>query len=117
VSEEEKRDAVQSLLRRIGESAIDTLGPLEEQTVDGEPLDPALVARMKERVLPRLVVGARDKTPEPVRRDHMDLLQHRYLDAMRDALVAERSIGAYRSATYRAVESILDGLEQRQRLS
>ena len=43
--------------------------------------------------------------------------QGRYLDAMRDALVSERSIGAYSSATYRAVESLLDGLEQRSRFS
>ena len=56
---EDKRDAVQALLRRIGEAAIDTLGPLEEQTIDGEPLDPELVTTMKDRIIPRLVSGSR----------------------------------------------------------
>ncbi len=88
----EKRDATQSLLRRIGESAIDTMGPLEEQTVAGERLDPELVETMKERIIPR-----------------------RYLDAMRDTLGSERSIGAYSSATYRQVEGIIDSIEQRFR--
>ena len=41
----------------------------------------------------------------------MGIVQRRYLDAMRDALVAERSIGAYSSETYRQVEALLDGLE------
>jgi NhaP-type Na+/H+ or K+/H+ antiporter len=45
-SPEDKRDATQALLRRIGESAIDAMGPLEEQTIGGEPLDPELVATM-----------------------------------------------------------------------
>ncbi len=41
------------------------------------------------------------------------ILQRRYLDAMRDALSTERSIGAYSTETYRQVESLLDVLEQR----
>lgn len=43
----------------------------------------------------------------------MGIVQRRYLDAMRDALVAERSIGAYSSETYRQVEALLDSLEHR----
>ena len=39
------------------------------------------------------------------------ILQRRYLDAMRDALSTERSIGAYSSETYRQVEALLDSLE------
>ena len=40
-------------------------------------------------------------------------MQRRYLDAMRDALGSERSIGAYSSDTYRRVEALLDTLEHR----
>ena len=35
------------------------------------------------------------------------------VEAMREALATERSIGAHRSETYRQVEALLDALEQR----
>ncbi|WP_112238508.1 cation:proton antiporter [Kribbella monticola] len=111
---QDKRDSVQALLRRVGETAIDALGPLEEQSVDGEPLDPELVSTMKDRVLPRLVAGTRQlRSARPDSHEQMLIVQRRYLDAMRDALVSERSIGAYSSETFRQVEGFLDSLEQR----
>lgn len=113
-SSEDKRDAVQALLRRVGETAVDSLGPLEEQTIDGEPVDPELAATMKERVLPRLISGVREA--RGVRPDTLEqtlIIQRRYLDAMRDALSSERGIGAYSSETYRQVEALLDSMEQR----
>ncbi|MEV6286105.1 sodium:proton antiporter [Kribbella sp. NPDC051770] len=117
-SAEDKRDSVQALLRRVGESAIDTLGPLEEQTVDGEPLDPELVSTMKERIVPRLVAGTRDlRETRADAHEQMMIVQRRYLDAMREALGAERGIGAYSSETYRQVESLLDTVEQRFRMN
>ena len=110
----DKRDSVQALMRRVGEEAIDALGPLEEQTVDGEPLDPELVSMMKDRVVPRLVSAARQQSSvKPDTREVMLIVQRRYVDAMRDALIAERSIGAYSSETYRQVESFLDAMELR----
>ncbi|WP_343984092.1 sodium:proton antiporter [Kribbella koreensis] len=113
-SAEEKRDSVQSLLRRVGEGAIDTLGPLEEQTIGGERLDPELVTTMKDRIVPGLVSGSSQlRNAKPDSFEQMMIVQRRYLDAMRDALGAERSIGAYSSATYRQVESLLDAIEQR----
>nr|WP_202893663.1 sodium:proton antiporter [Kribbella italica] len=113
-SADDKRDSVQALLRQVGESAIDALGPLEEQTVDGEPLDPDLVSTMKERIVPRLVAGTRElRAARPDSHEQMLIVQRRYLDAMRDALSTERSIGAYSSESYRQVESLLDSVEQR----
>jgi monovalent cation/hydrogen antiporter len=112
-SPEDQRDAVRSLLRRVGTSAIDALGPLDQQRVDGEPVSPAVVTTMREDVLPRLVAGAQGPRQAPDARDQMVVLQRRYLDAMRDALLSERGIGAYSSATYRSVELTLDRLEQR----
>ncbi|MFC9691472.1 cation:proton antiporter [Kribbella sp. NPDC056951] len=113
-SREDKRDATQALLRRIGESAIDAMGPLEEQVVEGEPLDPELVATMKERIIPRLVSASRQApAAKPDSFEQMAVVQRRYLDAMRDALGAERSIGAFSSDTYKQVEALIDTIEYR----
>ena len=103
-----------ALLRQVGESAVDTLGPLESQTIDGEAIDPQLVTKLKDRILPRVLAGVRD-TPrlKPAVMEQTMILQLRYLDAMRDALAAERGIGAYSSQTYRKVESLLDDMEKR----
>nr|WP_202888019.1 sodium:proton antiporter [Kribbella solani] len=112
-SAEDKRDSVQALMRQIGEAAIDALGPLDEQTVDGEPLDPAAVSALKERIVPRLMSGSRQfRDTKPDIREQMAVLQRRYLDAMREALQSERGIGAYSTATYRQVESFLDTMER-----
>ncbi|MBC7278515.1 sodium:proton antiporter [Nocardioides sp.] len=113
-STEDRRDAVRALLRQVGEDAIDNLGPLESQTIDGEPIDPQLVAKLKDRILPRVLAGVRDApTIRPDVMEQTVILQVRYLDAMRDALAAERSIGAYSSHTYRKVEAMLDDMEKR----
>lgn len=114
-SPEDKRDATQALLRRIGESAIDAMGPLEEQTIAGEPLDPELVATMKDRIIPRLVSASRQApaAAKPDSFEQMAVVQRRYLDAMREALGTERSIGAFSSDTYRQVETLIDTIEYR----
>ncbi len=41
----------------VGEAAIDRPGPPEEQTIDGELVDPELAAQMKDRVLLRILSG------------------------------------------------------------
>ncbi|MGW7681548.1 cation:proton antiporter [Kribbella sp. NPDC054772] len=111
---EEKRDSVQALMRQIGEAAIDAVGPLDEQTVDGERLDPVVVSTLKDRIVPRLVSGSQElRETKPDTREQMSIVQRRYLDAMREALGTERSIGAYSSDTYRRVETFLDTIEQR----
>lgn len=50
---------------------------------------------------------------KPGSQELMLIVQRRYLEAMRDALVSERGVGAYSSETYRQAEAFLDGLEQR----
>jgi CPA1 family monovalent cation:H+ antiporter len=108
------RDAVLTLMRQIAESATDTLGPLDEQTIDGEPLDPEVVALLRERFLPTLLAGVRRaQEARPGQREQAFIVQRRYVDAMRDALLHERSIGAYRSETFKQVEAFLDREEQR----
>lgn len=113
-SAEEKRDSVQALMRQIGEAAIDAVGPLDEQRVDGEPLDPVAASTLKDRIVPGLVSGSRQlRDTKPDTREQMAVVQRRYLDAMRQALDAERSVGVYSSDTYRQVERFLDAVEQR----
>jgi len=116
-SEKARHDAVYGLLQRVGDAALDTLGPVEEQRIDGQPLPPELLRTMADQVLPRLLAAAHEgrKSP-PLRREQIDIIQRRYLDAMRDALVSERTIGAYSSETYRQVEHMLDSVEQRLRV-
>lgn len=113
-SKKEKHASFQALLQQIGEAAVDTLGPLEEQTIGGELVDPKLAVTLKEQILPRLLAGVRQVGG--TRADVLEqslILQRRYLDAMRDALNSERSIGAYSTETYRQVEGLLDAYEQR----
>lgn len=113
-SPEERRSDYLALLHHVADAATDAVGPLDELRIEGEPIDPELVTQLRERFLPRLLAGvtqiARGK---PDQRAQSLLVQHRYLDAMRDALVGERSIGAYSSETYRQVEAMLDREEQR----
>lgn len=117
-SPEDRRDAFRALLRHVGESAVDHLGPLEAQTIDGEPIDPQLVKKLKDRILPRVLAGIREApTVRPDVVEQTMLLQMRYLEAMREALAAERSIGAYSSHTYRKVEAVLDDMEKRLEMS
>jgi hypothetical protein len=101
-------------MRQIGEAAIDAVGPLDQQTVEGEPLDPVVVSTLKDRIVPRLVSGSRQLLEtKPDTRDQLAIVQGRYLDAMREALGTERSIGVYSSDTYRQVQAFLDAVEQR----
>ncbi len=112
-SPEERRDAMLALVKQIGEDATDSLGPLAEQTVDGEPLDPELVRVLEERLLPQLITMLESPARRLVQSEQAVVIQRRYLDAMRDALLHERSIGGYSSQTFRQVEKILDRMEQR----
>ncbi|MFI5624366.1 cation:proton antiporter [Nocardioides sp. NPDC051685] len=113
-SAKDRHDAFRSLLQQVGESAVDSLGPLESQTIDGEPIDPKLVTKLKDRILPRVLAGVREAPRlRPAALEQTMILQMRYLDAMREALAAERSIGAYSSHIYARVESILDDMEKR----
>lgn len=114
VSAEERRTAVQELLEQVGEAALAELGPLAEQRVDGELVDPQVAAQLEERMLPRIMSGVREvRGSRAGTLEQTLILQRRYLDAMRDALAAERSIGAYSSTTYRQAQALLDSVEQR----
>lgn len=61
------------------------------------------------------MANATNRTEQPVSesgaRERMVELQRRYLDAMREALVEEQSIGAFRTETYARIQLMLDRQE------
>lgn len=111
---EEKRNDLVALMHQVGVDATDAVGPLDEQTVDGQPLDPWVVADLTNRVLPRILsITETAPVTSPDLTDQAVTVQRRYLEAMREGLLRERSIGAYSSHTFHQAEQILDRLEQR----
>lgn len=116
-SPDAQRDLAQELLADLGKQALSNVGDLDDQLIDGQPVDPELIEQMRERILPRLLSMVREgDRPPPDAMEQILIVQRRYLDAMRDALAFERSIGIYPTHTYRQVEKYLDAMEQRIQL-
>lgn len=114
VSAQDKRAEVNSLLRSLLDTVSDELGPLSEQLVDGDPIDPEVAEKMADRLAPMLAPPPESAAePSPVHRQQAQVLMRRYLDAMRGALEAEQSIGAYRTETFTSARKLLDGMEYR----
>lgn len=112
VSDEERHNELTSLMEELVESAAERLGPAEELTVDGEPVDPAVLDKFRSRMAPLLMRRADDDAaPHPTTRDQVVGLQRQYLVALRDALHHERSIGAYRTETYTRAQQMIDKLD------
>lgn len=115
----ESRVELRNLMNQIAGRAVERLGPIAEFTVDDEPLDPRVAERLAARFGPvaegRPAPDAADPTRPPspgnkVLRQSL-VAQRAYLDAMRDALNDERSIGAFRTASFTRAEQMLDQQE------
>lgn len=111
VSDEERHNELAALMEGLVESASDRLGAAEEITIDGEPVDPAVLEKFRSRVAPLLVRPTAQEAPSRAHRDQVAELQRQYLAALRDALHHERSIGAYRTETYARAQTMIDKLE------
>lgn len=111
---EDKRTEMTSLLQSLLTTATDRLGPIAEQTIDGERIDPQVAERMMNRIAP-MFAGRTEPggPPSPDSRRQAQVLLRRYLDALRDALNDEQSIGAYRTDTFTAARDLLDAVEYR----
>ncbi len=111
-SAEDKRQEFQSLFTAVTEAAVQELGPLEEQSIDGVPLAPAVMERIRSFVRPltRLVGQSTTSVSD---RDQMSTMLRRYVDSLRAALLDERAIGNYRTETYLQVQSLIDQIERR----
>lgn len=111
----ERRREVGNLLATILDTAVDNVGPLEDQKIDGDPIDTVVVERV--RFYLDQISAARDShqrsSQAPDVREQAIRIQRRYLAALREALYEEQSIGTYGSRTYDRVIAILDREETR----
>jgi NhaP-type Na+/H+ or K+/H+ antiporter len=114
VSPAKQRGEFFTLMQQLRDDTVEQLGPIGELVVDGEPIDPALAESLERRFLPILLGTIQQlRQQKPGLREKSLLVQRLYLDTMREALLSERSIGAYTSETYAQAEALLDREEQR----
>ncbi|GAB3311391.1 sodium:proton antiporter [Epidermidibacterium keratini] len=113
-TKEAKRAELVELMRSATDTVVARLGPLSEQQVDGEQVDPKLAETISRRLSPLL--SGHTLSPlagRPDAREQVHQLQGRYLDALREAVLDEQSIGAYRTETFTAALALLDREEAR----
>ncbi|GAB47680.1 cation:proton antiporter [Mobilicoccus pelagius] len=115
-SAHDQRAELFALMNDLGAEATAVLGPLSEQRLDGEPLDPAVAELVRRRFgplmkpledaadLPRSRPGVREQTMR---------VQRRYLDELRAALTHEQAVGAYSTQALTHAQRLLDEQEQR----
>lgn len=111
----ERRREIGSLLESIIDSAVDEVGPLNHQTIDGEPIEPVVVERVQ-FYLDQLYASRdsnRTSTATPGTREQVVRVHRRYIAALREALFEEESVGLYHTRTYDRVSAILDREETR----
>jgi len=110
---DEKRHELQNLLNSVIDEAVEDLGPLSEQKIDGEALPVRLTAKV-ERRMEIMMRGPGVRTEEfgSIEREQLRQLQLRYLEAMQEALNHERAIGAYSAKTFNAAQKRLDMFEE-----
>lgn len=110
----DRRGEFFALMKQLSIATKEKIGPLADLQIDGMPIDPALAQSLQERFLPILLGNIQAlRRAKPGIREQSLLVQRLYLDAMRDALLAERSVGAYASEAYAKAEALLDREEHR----
>ena len=115
-SPKDRRAELLALMNDLGTEVADVLGPLGEQTLDGEPLDPAVVTLVRERFGPLMTPLERTATlagTRPGVREQTWRVQRRYLEELRAALSHEQVVGAYSTQALDDAQRILDQQEQR----
>ncbi len=110
---EAQRAEFQRLMQSLLLAAVDEVGPIEDVRIDGEPLDPEVAEQVATRFGPMLSGAARGE-PAPSRgvREQGEAVQRIYLKALRNALLSERSIGAYSTSALTLAENLLDRQER-----
>jgi monovalent cation/hydrogen antiporter len=111
---QEVRDELDSVLDELLQRAGDQVGRPEDLMIEGEPVAPAVLERVR-AAMSRLG-RARDDLQRPEalsERQQAAVLQRRYLDALREGLREERAVGAYSTRTLQRVERLLDAEELR----
>jgi len=110
----EVRDELRELMHELSDAASAEVGAPEELVVDGQAIDPEVVAEAKERARQLREARTEPRTPGSLTRNQqLALVRRVYLDAMREALHEERAIGAYSTAALTRAEQLLDAEELR----
>lgn len=110
----EVRDELRELMHDLSDAASAEVGAPEELVVDGQAIDPEVVAEAKERARQLREARTEPRTPGSLTRNQqLALVRRVYLDAMREALHEERAIGAYSTAALTRAEQLLDAEELR----
>lgn len=110
----EVRDELRELMHDLSDAASAEVGAPEELVVDGQAIDPEVVAEAKERARQLREARTEPRTPGLLTRNQqLALVRRVYLDAMREALHEERAIGAYSTAALTRAEQLLDAEELR----
>lgn len=110
----EQRAELAALMQSLTEEVVNDIGPLREQEVDGRPIDKELAHSVTRRFGPML--RAEQELAHPGRqglREASLVLQRRYLNAYRAALLDAQSVGAFGAASLAQAERWLDREEQR----
>lgn len=110
----EVRDELRELMHDLSDAASAEVGAPEELVVDGQAIDPEVVAEAKVRARQLREARTEPRTPGSLTRNQqLALVRRVYLDAMREALHEERAIGAYSTAALTRAEQLLDAEELR----
>lgn len=111
-SAEDRSAEFHRLMSQLVDSAAASVGSVRDVEVDGEPIDDSVVEAVIGRLKPMLRgVSEADAASRASTREQAAVVLRRYLLAMREALVAEQSIGAYSTAALTRAEKLLDRQE------
>lgn len=112
---EDQRSELSTLLQALVSTTSERLGPLDQLRIDGEPIDPLVAERFRQRFSALLSAGARegDQQPTAEQLDQSRALQRLWLEELKESLDEERAIGAYDTTTLRQAQRTIDAIETR----
>lgn len=110
--EDEQRVEQNQLFKRLIETVNRELGPLNQQVVDGQAIEPEVAEKIERRLKPIARPQAQNlENAEADTRSIYQILFRRYLRAFRLALDEEKSVGAYSTRAIKNAELLLDRIE------
>ncbi len=109
----EERSELSDLMGSLSSSAAASLGDGDDLVIEGQQIDPDVVATVVERhrSMREMRQEAAEHPEALSRRAQVALISRYYIDAMREALHDERAVGAYSTAVLTQAEAILDAQE------
>ena len=110
--ENEQRVEQNQRIKRLIETVNRELGPLNQQVVNGQTIEPEVAEKIERRLKPiaRPQVQNAENAEEDTRSTYQ-IFSQRYLRAFRLALDQEKSVGAYSTRAIKNAELLLDRIE------